>query len=155
LSGRLALRRQAFQLELRGALGLTSRLDDPIARVNLVRHEALVFVGYVPWATQRWLVSLAAGLGLNVFLTDVDARVQALEASEETALLAAAGFDATVRFMPRWARGHVGFAAVLGAEVLPAAPVIGYFDVDGEFVARERLWAVLPTAGVELVIRLK
>lgn len=154
-SGRLVLRRQAFQLELRGALGFPSLLEDSVARVNLLRHEALVYVGYVPVATQSWLVSIAAGGGMNVFMTDVDAIAEGLQASEQSTILGAIGLDGTVRFMPRWARGHVGFAAVLGAELLPAAPVIGYFDAEGSFIASERLWTVLPTLALELVIRLK
>jgi hypothetical protein len=155
LSARFVLRRRAFQLELRGALGWPARIDDRLARVSLQRHEALVYVGYVPFASERWLLSVAAGAGLNVFLTDVDARTSALRASEGSAFLGALGLDATLRFMPRWAKGHAGFAAVLGAEALPATPVIGYFDVDGTFVARDQVWSVLPTAALELVVRFK
>jgi len=155
LFGRLTLRRGRYQGELRAALGISSHLDDDIARVSLLRHGVSLHAAYVAWENERFIVSTALGGGINLFLTRVDARGMGFRADDSSALLPVVSADATLRFMPGWTHGRVGIACLLGADVLPAALTVGYQGPDGSFVARDRISHVLPSVSLELVVRLK
>ncbi len=153
LSGRLVLQRARIQAELRAALGFPTRLDDAIARVSLVRHGLSLHAAYALVDQRRIVVTLAFGVGASLFITDVDARAALFTAEDASALLVVGALDATLRYMPGWARDRVGIAWSLGAEALPNTLRVGYAGPDG-FVERERLWHVLPSTALELVVRL-
>jgi hypothetical protein len=93
-------------------------------------------------------------VGANLFITDVDARAALFTAEDASALLVVGALDATLRYMPGWARDRVGVAWSLGAEALPNTLRVGYAGPEG-FVERERLWHVLPSTALELVVRLR
>lgn len=155
LFGRLALRRGRYQGELRGALGFPSHLNDAVAKVALLRHGVSLHAAYVPWESPRFMLSVALGAGVNLFLTDVDARNAIFRADDASALLPVASGDLTLRFMPAWAHGRVGIAGLVGADVLPSALTVGYRGQMGEFVERDQTAHVLPSASLELVVRMK
>ncbi len=155
LFGRLALRRGSYQGELRAALGFAVRLDDDVARVALLRHALSLHAAYVPLENRRFVVSTALGAGTNLFLTEVDGRAAAFTADDTGAFVPVLSADVTLRFMPDWAHQRVGVAALLGADVLPQALVVGYRDPDAGFVELDKTWHIWPTASLELVVRMK
>ncbi len=154
LSGRLALRRERLQVELRAALGLPSDLDDRLARVALSRHGLSMHAAYVAWESRRVVVSTALGAGANLFTASVKGRDAAFDATDSREVLPVFSADLSLRFMPDFARQRVGIACMLGVDGLPQSLTVGYRNASGDFVTRDRTWHALPTASLELVLRM-
>lgn len=156
LTGRLVLRYRFLQAELRGMLGWPESVDDELARVNLLRHGASVHMGFAPWKSEQWLLVVAWGAGINIFITDVEARkAGTLDASDDSLVLGVVSVDGTLRYMPEWTKRRVGLALLGGLDILPQAPTLGYYDAEGTFVVRNNVHNLLPTLSLELVIRLR
>jgi hypothetical protein len=156
LIARLALRYRFLQAELRGALGWPESVNDSVARVHLLRHGVSVHMGFAPWKSEQWLLVVAWGAGINIFITDVEARkTGALDANDDSLVLGVVSADATLRYMPTWTKRRVGLALLGGLDILPQAPTLGYYDANGEFVERDHVHNLLPTLALELAVRLR
>jgi hypothetical protein len=155
LVGRIVARYGSFQAELRGAYGFPERVDDPMAHALLVRHGVTLHGAYLPYVSHRWILSTAVGGGLNIFRSEVEGRGSGFDAEDRALVVSSFAADVGARYLPGWGGGRFGFSAWLGAELLPLAPTLGYYDQAMEFVVLDHVWHVLPALALEIWVKLR
>ncbi|MCB9601515.1 MAG: hypothetical protein H6721_25965 [Sandaracinus sp.] len=149
---RFALRRKRLVVGLGGEVGLGVRLQDELTRVTVTRHAATVDLGVGLLDGTRGSLDLLARAGIARFRRgEVETRVDGLSpAPAESTTSALAGLRLVGTFAPT---PNLGIRLSVGADALPAAPVLRYADEAGNTQIRNRFWVLQPTIALTLVIR--
>lgn len=149
---RLGLRRARLVLGLGGEVGLGARLSDSLTRVTVARHAAFLDLGASLVDGARGGLDLVLRVGVaRIARGEVEARVEGVApepAVTTTSVLVGTRLSANVALGT-----HLALRLGLGADVLPAAPVLRYADEAGETQIRNRFWWLQPSVLVALVVR--
>lgn len=149
---RLGLRRARLVMGLGGEVGLGARLSDSLTRVTVARHTAFLDVGASLVGGARGGLDLVLRLGVaRIARGEVEARVEGVApepAVTVTSVLVGTRLSANIAL-----GSHLALRLGLGADVLPAAPVLRYADEAGETQIRNRFWWLQPSVLVALVVR--
>ncbi|MFT3925592.1 MAG: hypothetical protein QM778_23835 [Myxococcales bacterium] len=153
LSARLAVDVDRLRGELRGELGLSSRVPSDLATLELARHSVSAHAAWLALRRTRLQLALAVGGGLALFRTRAKSDASGFDTHAASASTGFGSADATLEYRPGWASGQVGLALLTGVELYPHLPRLGYLDTQGRFVGTRNAWPVQPTLAGQLWIR--
>lgn len=155
ITARVGVDWQALRVELRGSVGLMRPLEVPRADLRLARYAVSLHGGWVALKRPRFDVTASLGAGVAAYRSEVRALEPSFHAEAPNAWLTTLAADLAFQHYPAWARGFLGWAAVVGVEGYPSAPRFGYQGEGGRFVGEARLWHAQPVLSLEAVLRLR
>jgi hypothetical protein len=142
-----------WSLGLSVATSLGAALADARASIHLSRHAFGGFAELAPLRTEQLELGLSLSAGAALFPRTTGPTVAAIvpeAAAPNPAFFV--GLAARARWFPRPLGGFVGAWIEGGADVVPAAPTLGY-ELDGRFVPAYRLWRVQPGGALGFSVR--